>query len=83
MPAINDDLKIIDAYEAWDPMVTPANEFYESVGLSKSGLYGVLRRNNVLPKIRRNEGEPGSDRALLLDILARVTHIEELLMEKN
>lgn len=79
MPPLNDDKKIIAAYEAWDPMITPASEFYESVGLSKSGLYGVLRRNNVLPKIRRNDGEPGSDRALLLDILTRVQHIEELL----
>ena len=83
MPPLNDDKKILDAYEKWDPMVTPADKFYESIGLSKSGLYGVLRRNKVIPKIRRNDGEPGSDRALLLDIQARLDRIEQHLLENS
>lgn len=64
--------EIILAYEAWDPEAMSVTELAASYGISRQGLYGVLRRNGVEPRSARNVGQRRPSPVLTDELLDRM-----------
>ena len=53
---------ILSRYEEWDPEDMTVEELCEDIGISKPGLYALLRRHGVTPKSRRPAVDPVAER---------------------
>lgn len=53
--------KIVEAYEAWDPTRSSADELASSLSVSKQTLYDVVRRNGVELKSTRRSTVTGGE----------------------